>query len=239
MHIKKLLKTIAAHLPFALTKNERYDRVTEKIIKKVCGPSSVCIDIGANEGKILSMFTRHCPNAMHYAFEPIPGLYHHLKRRYSSAAHIYNLALSNYAGRSSFNHVITDPAYSGLVKRPYDKPERDETIQVIMGKLDDIIPRDVPITLMKLDIEGGELHALQGAQEILRNHHPYVLFEFGKGGAEAYDVTPALFFQFLASSRYYVQTLEGFLKNSLPLSFHQFEQHFQKQSDYFFIAVPI
>ena len=163
MHFKKYLKNIATHFPIPLTTNEYYDRLTEKIIKKVCNQRSACIDVGANEGKILSMFVKHCPFGRHYAFEPIPHLYFSLKRKYGSAVTIYKLALSNHTGESNFNFVLTDPAYSGLKKRDYDKPEKDEMIQVETAKLDDIINPNQPIQLIKLDIEGGEYNALSGA----------------------------------------------------------------------------
>ncbi|WP_207492587.1 FkbM family methyltransferase [Aridibaculum aurantiacum] len=236
MSVRNFLKKIAALLPFPLTKNEYYDRLTERVIRRVCKADSTCVDVGANEGKILALFIRHCPASMHYAFEPIPFLYHKLKRRYSSAAHIHPLAISNKSGTSSFNYVITDPAYSGLLKRPYDKPEKDEIIEVATATLDEVIPASEKIDLVKLDIEGGEYHALQGASNLLQAHHPHILFEFGKGGSDAYGITPAMMYAFLKSKNYRLNTLPRFLSNKPPLTHPQFEQHFHKRSTFFFIA---
>lgn len=236
MTIRKVLKKIASYSPVALTTNERYDRLTDRVIRRLCHFDSVCIDVGANEGKILQMFTRHCPGAVHLAFEPIPFLYQKLKRRYTSAARIYNYALSDKAGISDFNFVVTNPAYSGLIRRPYDRPEYDETIQVEVTTLDQIIPAETVVHLIKLDIEGGEYNALQGATTILRKFRPYLLFEFGKGGSEAYGVTPRMMYNFLADHNYHINTLPGFLKNAPPLSYEQFERCFCTGSAFFFLG---
>jgi FkbM family methyltransferase len=36
-----------------------------------------------------------------------------------------------------------------------------------------------PVELIKLDIEGGELAALRGAQQIIAKHKPALIFECG------------------------------------------------------------
>jgi len=236
--LKKLLKRLAAHSPVALTKNEYYDRLTLRVIKRVCSEDSICIDVGANEGKILTLFTRYAPRAVHYAFEPIPSLYELLKRKYTSAVRVYCYALAAKNGSASFNHVITDPAYSGLQKRRYDKPERDETITVKTARLDDIIPADVNIKLIKMDIEGGEYNALEGATKTLQRSKPYLLFEFGKAGAEAYNVTPIMMYERLQLLGYNINTLPRFLNKALPLTCLQFQQFFAGGAVYFFIAYP-
>lgn len=236
MHIRKLIKNIAAHSPIPITKNEYYNRLTEKVIEKVCIDNCVCVDVGANEGKILNMFTKHAPNAIHYAFEPIPMLYHLLKRKYSSAAKIFDIALSDHAGMSNFNYVISDPAYSGLKKRAYDKPETDEQIEVKTATLDSIIPSNESIKLIKLDIEGGEYNALRGAANILESSHPYILFEFGRAGGEAYHVSPGMMYELLKSFKYKINLLQRFLRQAPELSLHAFKEYYTNSKEYFFIA---
>lgn len=236
MLTRKFLKRIASLFPIPLTTNELYDRLTFKVIKQVCRQDTVCIDVGANEGKILQMFISTCGEKLHYAFEPIPALYHQLKRKYGSAANIYNLAVGNTSGTSKFNYVITDPAYSGLKKRSYDRIEKEESIEVQVCTLDEIIPHNIPIRLIKLDIEGGEYDALQGAKAILVDSRPYLLFEFGKAGAEAYGVTPQMMFNYLDFFAYRINTLSRFLQKKAPLTLSVFSKFFQTGSEYFFIA---
>ena len=50
---------------------------------------------------------------------------------------VHSYALSNTKGTTTFNYVISNPSYSGLIKRKYDKPnEQDTTIEVETELLD-------------------------------------------------------------------------------------------------------
>jgi FkbM family methyltransferase len=236
--LKQLLKKIAGLSPVPLTRNEYYDRLTKKVIKKVCSKNSVCIDVGANNGKILQLFVKNCALATHYAFEPIPDLYYLLKRKFDSACRIYDVALSNYTGISCFNYVTTDHAYSGLIKRSYDKPEQDTTIEVKVDLLDNIIPNNATITLIKIDVEGAEYNVLEGAVKTIERCKPLILFEFGKGGSDAYEITPQKIFAFLDAYNFHINLLPNFLKNHPPLTINQFINEYNKGKEYFFVAYP-
>jgi FkbM family methyltransferase len=237
--VKKILKHIAALSPIALTKNEQYDRLTKKILKRVCTTESICIDIGANEGKVLQMMLQVARDAKHYAFEPIPVLFEKLKLKFQSKAHILNIALSNKVGKANFNLVLTDMAYSGLQKRAYDKPEKDTTIEVSTALLDNIIPTTTKIDLIKLDIEGGEYFALHGAIKTIHQSTPIILFEFGKAGANAYNITNEQMFQFITSQlNYEIYTLTGWLKKSASLDQKAFNAFFENNLEFFYLAAP-
>ena len=111
--IKGALKKVVKFWPWPLTVNERYDRQTEAVIKTVCKPDSVCIDVGCYEGEILSLMMKYAPGAHHIAFEPIPEQYKLLKEKFGDRADIYPFALGNENTETTFNHVISNPTYSG------------------------------------------------------------------------------------------------------------------------------
>jgi len=52
-------------------------------------------------------------------------------------------------------------------------------VEIIVNTIDDEL-KNIPgrVSLIKIDIEGGELDALKGAQEILRRHKPVIICEF-------------------------------------------------------------
>ena len=83
--------------------------------------------------------------------------------------------------------VKNAPAYSGLNKRRYDTSTPDiEEIKVKLGVLDEIIPKDVVIDFIKIDVEGGEFGVLKGAQHLLKKHKPVIVFECGMGASDYY-----------------------------------------------------
>lgn len=237
--IKARLKQLAGLLPFALTNNEKYIRLTQQVIARVCKPNAVCVDAGAHDGKILALFIKHCPLALHYAFEPLPHLFKLLIRKHGSACKVYQLALSDKQGIAPFDHVTSDDAYSSLFSRKDVRFEQVETITVQTEMLDNIIAPDIPVSLIKIDVEGGELNVLNGAKRIIETYHPFILLEFGKGGADAFKVTPAMLFDFLEEADYSISLVRNFLNNKSDLNLSQFYAHYNKGDEYFFIAYPL
>src|SRR4029453_2977200 len=99
------------------------------VMERVLGRTSNCIDIGPSTGAILEHLVRLAPCGTHFAFEPLPEFHESLVRKFPSVT-VYNLALSDTAASTPFQHVITNPAYSGLRRRRYERP--DETVKEIV-----------------------------------------------------------------------------------------------------------
>ncbi len=239
--MKDFLKKILKALPFAFTQNQRYDRLTERVISKVCRPSSNCADVGCHKGEILDLLLAAAPNGQHYGFEPIPVLFQNLKEKYTQRAncHFYDLALSNQPGTSSFNYVVSNPSYSGLLKRNYDRPNEEDTqITVRTEKLDDVWPKDLPLNLLKIDVEGGEQMVLEGALETLSRWKPTVIFEHGLGASDVYGSTPEQVFGLLESCGLRIFLLENFLKAGPALDAAGFSRQFYERKNYYFVANP-
>lgn len=238
--LKKLLKYFIQKVPFAVTKNEYYDRLTKRILHRVCSKNSICVDVGCNEGKVLTLMQSIAPNAVHWAFEPIPFLFEKLQQKFPQNVHLHQLALCNIKGKSTFNVVLSNPAYSGLKKRIYDKKENDTSIEVATDLLDHIIPSKTKLTLIKIDVEGAELLVLQGALQTIQHAKPIILYEFGKGAADIYENSAEKMFHFINNDlQYQIFTLNDWLKHKPSLSFSQFSQYFQRNDEYFFLAAPM
>jgi FkbM family methyltransferase len=226
-------------LPIALTKNERYDRLTQRIIQQVCQPNSNCIDIGAHEGRILAMMLDAAPLGRHHAFEPIPALYEQLKKDFGPRAMIHPQALSNQSGHTHFNLVLSNPALSGIKKRPYWKKEIDQPIQVATAVLDHLIDPSEQIDLIKMDVEGAELWVLEGAINTIHRCQPVILFECGNMGGQVYDFSAKDAFDLLdLRLKYRIFTLDAWLKHAPALKFQDFQKHFDQGTEFFFLATP-
>lgn len=238
-NVKNGLKWAVKQIPIAFTKNQRYDSQTKKIIQQHCTGDSNCIDVGTHKGEILDLFLKAAPEGIHFGFEPIPYLYKKLEKKYQSKqqVHLFNLALSATEGTASFNLVTTNPAYSGLKKRAYDRVEEDESITVQTRLLDDVVlPFNKKIDLIKIDVEGGEMDVLLGGKQLLQKYAPLIIFEFGIGGSDVYGTTPKQLYAFLSGYGYQVSLLKDFLTKQSSFSLAQFEDQFFQKKNYYFIA---
>ncbi len=214
-----------------------YDFQTIAVIKKVLKSASGYIDIGAHKGHILRELVKAAPLGKGFAFEPIPPLFENLKNKYGKKVAVHNLALSDEKGEAEFSYVVDRPAISGLKERRVEGEEYNtKKIKVTIGTLDDIIPENVQIDLIKIDVEGAELGVLKGGENTIKRCKPVILFEFGAGGADLYGSTPEMVFDFLESCGLSVSTLDYYLKNKLPFSREEFVGQYNKGYNYFFIA---
>ena len=172
----------------SVTRRDLHDTIAmNAVIAAVLRHDSSAIDVGANQGSVLSEMVRHAPKGHHIAFEPIPELADSLKREFP-AADIRQSALSDSAGTAQFSHVTGAPAYSGLRLRR-DLPDGSGTVQsltVRIDRLDDVLPENFSPSLIKIDVEGAELGVLSGAVKTLADSRPVVIFEHGAGGADLY-----------------------------------------------------
>lgn len=238
--MRSLIKAIIHRWPWPLTVNEKYDRQTKAVLRKKLVADSVCVDAGCYKGEILSLMMQHAPKAKHFAFEPIPAQFNYLKEKFGNKAQLFPFALGNDNKETIFHYVKSNPTYSGLQQRQYKGEEDIEQIKVQVRKLDEIIPADVPVRLIKIDVEGGEYDLLQGAQNILSQWKPILVFEHGIGAADRYGVKPGDLYQYLVNTLGYKICLMGdFLKNENTRGFTQpeFEEQFWKGLNCYFIAV--
>lgn len=181
-----------------VTLNTAYDKQTVEVFRRALTRDSTCVDVGCHAGTILREMLHCAPDGSHYAFEPLPSFYQYLEATFPSVQ-LYNLALSDTAGESTFQHVTSNPGYSGLRQRRYDRP--DETIEQIVvrtDRLDNIVPESVDVSLIKIDVEGAELNVMRGAERTLRRCRPIIVFEHGLGGADRYGASPELVYDLLS-----------------------------------------
>ncbi|HZV69599.1 MAG TPA: FkbM family methyltransferase [Saprospiraceae bacterium] len=238
--IKSTLKRIVKVWPWPVTANERYDRQTEAVLKKVCKPDMACIDIGCYKGEILSLMQKYAPNALHIAFEPIPQQYQLLQNKFGKHATIYPFALGDENKESTFNFVVSNPTYSGLKKRTYKGEENIDEIKVQVRQLDQVVPTDIPIRVIKIDVEGGEYDVLRGGVSLLKKWRPYLIFEHGIGGADKYGASPGDVYRFLVKELgYTICLMEDFLQHEKVKGFSlaEFEDQFWKGKNCYFLGI--
>ena len=210
-------------LPPPSAENQRAARAMKRILEK----DSNCADIGASYGELLGHMQRLAPRGRHFAFEAIPASAAHLRAKFPHVT-VVEVAVSDVEGTSEFHHVVSNPGYSGLRRRSYPRDDFEvQVVRVRTAPLDALLPADVKLDFIKIDVEGAELQVLRGAMQTIRTHRPCILFEHGKGAAEHYGTTPEMIHDLLVGEcGMRIWTLRGFLENAPPLDRADFAAQF-------------
>jgi FkbM family methyltransferase len=221
-------------------RNANYDRQTVEVMFRVLRRNSNCLDVGAHEGELLRHMIAIAPQGRHYAFEPLPHISQVLRERFPQV-NVYQAAVGDCSGESNFQFVENDPGYSGLRRRDYDRPDpKITTIRVREVTLDEIIPPNQSIAFIKLDIEGGEFHAIKGGIETIRRGMPVIVFEASSRSTGLYGVKPGDIYYFLVTDAlgYELSTMERWLKRKPPYTREEYENNWNQGLEYYFIATP-
>jgi FkbM family methyltransferase len=220
--------------------NAGYDRQTIDVMRRVLRPDSSCVDMGAHAGDILRHMVAIAPAGRHHAFEALPHLAIALRDQYPAVI-VHQLAVSDNSGEAEFHYVENAPEYSGLRKRIYDRPDpRIVTLRVSVATVDEIIPASQPIAFMKIDIEGGEYHALKGSVGTIRRCLPVIVFEAGSRSTGQYGVTPTDLYELVTGTLgYELSTMERWLANNPSMTLQAFCHNWEHGPDFYFIATPV
>lgn len=178
----------------------------------------IVIDVGANH----ALHTIPLGNIVGskgkvFAFEAIPenvklikNLTEHLSVTVFHSA-VTNENTAEAKREIIFNHVINNDGYSGIKENPdISQIETIKKIKCPTTTLDRSIPENHTIKFIKIDVEGGEFHVLQGAKRILRKSKPIIAFENGRQqSASLYEYTKEDFFSFFKAFKYRIFCLTG------------------------------
>ena len=108
------------------------------LLRSLLKRDSFCIDVGAHQGFFLRQFLEFAPIGQHFAFEPIPRLASELKHKFPSVK-VYEYALSDYEGQSTFQFVPEFAVWSGLRRQPYPRATHPQSIPVTLRRLDNVV----------------------------------------------------------------------------------------------------
>jgi FkbM family methyltransferase len=220
-----------------MLRNLQYDRETVEVMRRELTAESSCIDIGAHKGEILEYMKTLAPRGRHIAFEPIPHLAAALRANFPGVE-IHEAACSDKPGYARFVLVENALAYSGLRQRIYDRPDaRLMNIQVQVVRVDDLVAH--PVSLIKIDVEGGEYHALLGAERTISSYRPVIVFEAGEKSTGQYGVGPHDFTSFFGRLGYRLSTMEHWLEFKPALTDEEFVDDWHSNREYCFIAHPV
>jgi len=146
------------------------DRAERRLLKQVLFPGAVAVDAGANIG-IYSLFLARCvgPAGAVHSFEPAPENFSRLcaATRSLSNVHVSQTSVGESSGHSKL--YLSDTL--NVDHRTYftDK-SAGRIVEIEMVALDDYFKPGQRVDLIKMDIQGYELHALRGASRVLADN---------------------------------------------------------------------
>ena|SRR3990167_437099 len=153
------------------------------LIRLFAKPGSLAIDIGAHIGcHTVTMSECVGPLGQVLAFEPALNVFCELAVNIAlnkcSNCTLYKYALSNHTGEGIFNVFNHGEELSSLRRTMLDnkttKPYwSQESVKII--RLDELNLNNV--SLIKIDVEGGQDNVIKGALQTIRHNKPIIIFE--------------------------------------------------------------
>jgi FkbM family methyltransferase len=179
------------------------------LLEKLVEPGMQILDVGANIGLYTVLMARLTGDAGRvFAFEPEPDLFSVLCENCAANEAVnvtpFRCAAGDANGRATFQRATFN---SGDNRLGASKPGA-QSIEVDVARLDDVLPVQT-IQFIKLDVQGHEVAALTGMQQLLASSPEVrVLFEFWPAGLWAAHTSPELLFKFFHERGFFICELE-------------------------------
>lgn len=193
----------------------------EKLISAaVCSFScsnSLFLDVGAQHGRHFRALLESGTNTTDIiAFEANPDMAVKLRNDFADAIAstrltIINAAVSDSNGVAEFFINTYDSGYSGMVKRKIDETKDDYAHCTVSKVTIDASCANTtkPVSCIKIDIEGAEFNALKGAERILCESRPVVIFECVNNAAPFYGHSLSSIINWLEARNFETTTIGG------------------------------
>lgn len=218
-------KRFFSNLHKAFSNSEHCGLLPEKellVLYYLLKDNHVAVDVGANNGAYCYFFKEIKKAKTVYAFEPLPNLYKKLTIWFKNIE-LFNLALSNKKEVAKIHiPIINDKLYESRAKLD-DLKEANETgfkeIEINIDTLDDILnsKKLSQLDIIKIDIEGHELKAIEGAIQSINTFKPYLLVEI-ESRHHNYSITEPV--DYICSLNY-----QAFFFNFKSKSLEQFSKY--------------
>jgi FkbM family methyltransferase len=159
------------------------------------------VDVGANIGYFSLLFARLVgPTGRVYAFEPEPRNFELLRRNIARNGYTNVTTVRKAVSRASGRQQLyKSPDNLGDHRLAHGPADRD-SIDVAVVALDEFFAGDSRVDFIKLDIQGAEYGALQGARALLARSNPLCLVtEFWPAGIRACGDDPEHYLRELAA----------------------------------------
>ena len=181
-----------------------------ELCKREIKPGMHVLDVGANIGYFTLLFARLVgPTGHVYAFEPEPRNFELLQRNITRNGYSNVTAVPKAVSRTSGSQrLYKSPDNLGDHRLAHGTAGRD-SIDVSVVALDELLPGDARVDFIKLDIQGAECAAVQGARQLIARSAPLCLItEFWPAGMRAFGDQPGQYLEELSVHGFHIAVIE-------------------------------
>ena len=170
-----------------------YEAPTPGLIVSLCqGGAGAVLDVGANTGVFSLLAAASSPVSEVFAFEPLGHIRQildanlSLNPSLSPRVHVHACALSNRTGSSRFFETVNDQGFlttSSSLEASHarcvdgGKFLDGEVETITVDAWAERYLGDMPIRLMKIDVESHEYAVIEGAAAMIARHRPMIILE--------------------------------------------------------------
>lgn len=164
----------------ALKARFRDQRAELGVIRRHLRPGDIVCDVGANKGSFIYWLSCWVGRGRVVAFEPQPEL----ARGLAGVCRAIGLGNVTVEPKAVYSHGGDRDLFLPKGHQPGASLHQGTlrtgnfcTLSVPLVALDDYFDENARVTLLKIDVEGAELEVFKGAERILRQHMPLLVFE--------------------------------------------------------------
>jgi FkbM family methyltransferase len=181
------------------------------VLRRLLSPDGVFIDAGANQGEFTVCAAGRLPDGHVFAFEPVPAIRARLEQNVAGNGFgnvtIHPVGLSDenqddvpiYGADSAFSDGTQNIGLPTL----FDVSGRSRPLaRITLRRLDEVLPENQRVDVMKVDVEGAELAVLNGAEKTIQREKPSIIFEANAETCEAAGYSVETLFEWLGHHGY-------------------------------------
>ncbi len=223
---------------FGKKRDIKFKLIDEKemfLLPEFIKPGDTVLDLGANFAYYTERMSKIVGNnGKVYAYEPIPFTFSVFKMliKHFGLKNVtyYQKGVSNKTDIVKFTVPKMDigtlsTGQAHIATRHNDKEKdlnykftKEETFDCEVVSLDEFYNNELPnLTFIKIDIEGAELFALNGAKKILKKYMPVILIEINPIFLEGFGLTSLDMLNFIKELDYVIYYLNEDTKKLTPL----------------------
>lgn len=206
----------ASHLVRRAAEEGIYEKTSLDLLSLFARPDTTFFDVGANIGLLSVPVLSRCPNVRVVSFEPHPRVAAMLDRTrrgspYLERWEVRPVGLADRDGRVRF-HVPPAGADAFASTVPTGRTPTGTFVEVDCTTLDREWTRlqRPAVSIIKIDVEGGELKVLTGATACIQACRPLILTEWNATNLAAGGQDPAALLSFCRQSGYRLHAVPGF-----------------------------